>query len=157
MVRLWFESLQNSTAHKRPLVQGNLFFLSIRMKCLSVCASSFVVVVRCDWALWVIAFGVQTTPNFVSRNLEGLFCLTPAATAVWGSWSGWSQSSSFWRITQWATHEHYFTLLCNVWIISFWFEKEMIQKMLYSSNQCWDYHVLRGVIQCWSGFIMNCK
>ena len=27
--RFWFKSLQNLTAHKRPLVLGNLFFLAM--------------------------------------------------------------------------------------------------------------------------------
>ena len=57
MVRFWFKSFQNSTVHKRPLVQGSLFLLAvISIKCLSICAPSFATVVRCDCgALRVIA------------------------------------------------------------------------------------------------------
>ena len=57
MIRFWFKSFQNSTVHKRPLVQGSLFLLAvISIKCLSICAPSFATVVRCDCgALRVIA------------------------------------------------------------------------------------------------------
>ena len=48
------------------------FWLCIRIKCLSICAPSFVAIVRCDWALWDIAFGARTTPRFVSHNLNSM-------------------------------------------------------------------------------------
>ena len=72
MLRFWFKSLQNSTVYKKKCSYkvAYSFWLCIHMKCLSVCAPSFVAAVRCDCALRVIVFGVQTTPNLYPVTLK---------------------------------------------------------------------------------------
>ena len=40
IVRFWFRSLQNSTIHKRPLVQGNLFLLAVYTHEVPLCLCS---------------------------------------------------------------------------------------------------------------------
>ena len=48
------------------------FWLFVHMRCLFLCAPSYIAVVRYDWVLQVIAFGAQTTLNFVSNNLNAI-------------------------------------------------------------------------------------
>ena len=69
MVRFWFKSLQNSTVHKRPLVQSSLFLLAVYTHevplylCSVFCNRSQVRLSTASYR----AFGARTTPHFVSR------------------------------------------------------------------------------------------
>ena len=69
LLRFWFKSLQSLTAHESSSYKVTYsFWLCVHTRCLSICAPSFVAVVWCKWALQVIAFWVQNTPQTVSRN-----------------------------------------------------------------------------------------
>ena len=59
MIRFWFKSLQNLTAHKRQLVQGNVF-LPHEVP-FYLCSIFCIRVVRSDSALRVIAFLLLAT------------------------------------------------------------------------------------------------
>ena len=65
------------------------FWLCVRTRCFSICAPSFVAIVWCKWALWVIAFWARNTPQTVSLHSKGTYfskvCLvivTPNISAI---------------------------------------------------------------------------
>ena len=66
LVRFWFKNLQSLTDHKSSSYKVTYsFWLCVHTRCLTVCAPSFVAVIWCNWALWIIAFGVWNTPQTV--------------------------------------------------------------------------------------------
>ena len=68
LVRFWFKSLQKVWP---PTTDSSykvtyFFWLCVRMRCLSICAPSFVALVWCKWAVRVIAFwAAEHAPNCI--------------------------------------------------------------------------------------------
>ena len=56
--------------HPMHYIGSQIFWPCVRTRCLSICAPSFVAVVRCKWALRVITFWSRNTPQTISRNLN---------------------------------------------------------------------------------------
>ena len=73
LVRFWFKSYcpRQTVPTRKPFPSG---CVHVHTRCLSICAPSFVAIVWCKWALWVIAFWAWNTPQTYPVTLSNQFC-----------------------------------------------------------------------------------